>query len=559
MLCEIYIENIAVIEKVSVSFTSGFNVFTGETGAGKSIIIDAINAVLGQRTSKELIRTGEQKAVVSAVFGELNDENIKALENLGFSPDEDGTVILYREMLANGKNICRINGMPANVSMLKEASKSLVTIHGQHESYELLTPELHMRYLDYYGKLNELVDKYELEYNKYREIKNKLDSQNDNESERLKKIDMLKYQIDEIEEACLEEGEDEQLAMRKKALLSSEKIRRCMANAEGLLNGDEDTDGAVSIIKEACDELSDAAQYLEDIEELSQRLNDVYYELDDIANEILRNDDLSDNVEQELEDTEERLELIYRLERKYGSTIGEVLGSLEEAKKELEYLESYEYNMEQLTLALERQNALCIELANEISEKRKRSAEKFSQNVRKQLEFLNMPNVKLFFKFEKVPLYSGGCDKAEMLISVNAGEEPRPISKIASGGELSRIMLAVKNVLADGDFTEALIFDEIDTGISGNAAYKVGLKLKEISKKKQVICITHQTQLACLADSHFLISKDVKNGRSYTSVEALDYDARVNELARIMSGDDVSELTLLNAREMLDRQNDNFA
>ncbi|MCR5636730.1 MAG: DNA repair protein RecN [Clostridiales bacterium] len=559
MLCEIYIENIAVIEKVSVSFTNGFNVFTGETGAGKSIIIDAINAVLGQRTSKELIRTGEERAIVSAVFGELNGENVKALENLGFYPDEDGAVILYREMLANGKNICRINGMPANVSMLREASKSLVTIHGQHESYELLTPELHMRYLDYYGKLNELVDKYELEYNKYRELKNKLDSQNDNESERLRKIDMLKYQIEEIEEACLEEGEDEQLAQRKKALLSSEKIRRCMANAENLLNGDEDTNGAVSIIKEACDELSDAAQYLDDLEELAQRLSEVYYELDDISNEIMRNDDLSDNVEQELEETEERLELIYRLERKYGSTIGEVLATLEDAKKELEYLESYEYNMEQLTLALEKQNALCIELADELSEKRKQFAEIFSQNVRQQLEFLNMPNVKLSFEFEKVPLYSGGRDKAEMLISANAGEEPRPISKIASGGELSRIMLAVKNVLADGDFTEALIFDEIDTGISGNAAYKVGLKLKEISKTKQVICITHQTQLACLADTHFLISKDVKNGRSYTSVEALDYDARVNELARIMSGDDVSELTLEHAREMLDKQNDSFA
>ncbi len=555
MLCEIYIENIAVIEKISVRFTEGFNVFTGETGAGKSIIIDAINAVLGQRTSKELIRTGAQKAVVSAVFGELNGENVKALAELGYEPDEEGLVILYREMLANGKNICRINGMPVNVSALRDASGALITIHGQHESYELLTPDLHMRYLDYYGRLKEKIEQYEAEYDKLKDIQHRLNSQSDNESERLRRIDMLKYQIEETEAAELEEGEDEQLASRKRTLLAAEKIERCVAVADSLLSGDEDTDGAVSMIKQACDELGDAAEYDDDFSELFQRLNDVYYELEDISSELSQSEDFGENAHRELEDIEERLEIIYRLKRKYGDTVEDVLKSLEEAKKELEYLDGYEYNMEKLKAEYEAQKSLCVKLAKEISQKRKETAEKFSKSVKAELEFLNMPHVRLCFDFEDVTLYRGGCDKAQILISANAGEEMRPISKIASGGELSRIMLAVKNVLSEGDFTEALIFDEIDTGISGNAAYKVGLKLKEISQKKQIICITHQTQLASLADTHFFISKSVENGRSYTHVQALGFDERVRELARIMSGDNVSALTLEHAKEMLLKNN----
>ncbi|MDD5923815.1 MAG: DNA repair protein RecN [Clostridia bacterium] len=551
MLSEIYIENIAVIEKVSVNFNNGFNVFTGETGAGKSIIIDAINAVLGQRTSKELIRSGAQKAVVSAVFSNFNSHSLQLLSEMGYEPDEDGVIILYREMYASGKNLCRINGVPANVSALREISKILITIHGQHESYELLTPDLHMQYLDFFGKLENDISEYKKEFIKYRDLKTKLNSGKESESERLKKLDMLRYQIDELEQAELEIGEDEQLLSRRKMLQGSETIRQCISSACALLSGDEDYDGAVSAIKNACDEINEASEYQEDLSVIASRLNDVYYEIEDISDELSRNDDFSYDTQQELEEVEERLDLIYKLQRKYGPSIEAILESLEQAKSEFEYLDSYEYNMEKLLSQYKEQKKLCESLAKNISEKRIQSSERFSEEVESQLAFLDMPNVKLYFDIQHTELCETGCDKVEMMISPNVGEEAKSISKIASGGELSRIMLAIKNVLAEGDHTGTLIFDEIDTGISGSAAHKVGLKLKETSRTKQIICITHQTQLASLANTHFLIKKEVRNDRSFTEVNELDFSQRVKELARIMSGTDVSSLTLQHAEEML--------
>ncbi len=551
MLSEIYIENIAVIEKVSVNFNNGFNVFTGETGAGKSIIIDAINAVLGQRTSKELIRTGAQKAVVSAVFSDFNSHSLQLLGEMGYEPDEDGVIILYREMYASGKNVCRINGVPANVGALREISKILITIHGQHESYELLTPDLHMQYIDFYGKLENDISEYKKEFIKFRDLRTKLNSGKESESERLKKLDMLRYQIDELEQAELEIGEDEQLLSRRKMLQGSETIRQCILSACSLLSGDEDYDGAVSAIKNACDEINEASEYQEDLSAIAGRLNDVYYELEDISDELSRNDDFSYDTQQELEEVEERLDLIYKLERKYGPSIEAILESLEQAKSEFEYLDSYEYNMEKLLSQYREQKKLCENLAKNISEKRIQSAKRFSQEVERQLTFLDMPNVKLYFDIQVTELCETGCDKVEMMISPNVGEEAKSISKIASGGELSRIMLAIKNVLAEGDHTGTLIFDEIDTGISGSAAHKVGLKLRETSRTKQIICITHQTQLASLADTHFLIKKEVRNNRSFTEVNELNFEQRVKEIARIMSGTDVSPLTLKHAEEML--------
>lgn len=551
MLSEIYIENIAVIEKVNVSFNKGFNVFTGETGAGKSIIIDAINAVLGQRTSKELIRTGAEKAVVSAVFTDLSDENIKSLEELGFSVDEDGLLILHRELFLSGKNICKVNGVPVNVGTLRELSKILITIQGQHETYELMSPDLHIQYIDFAGHLNDKLSEYREVYRRFKEAEKKLSKNNESESDRLRQIDILRYQIDELTDANLKEGETETLEARKKVLLSSGKIKECLFSAKNALGGDDDFIGAVSLLKEAFYALNDASQYQDELSPIAKRLGEAYYELDDIYLEISNRDDFSTDIEQESELIEERLDLIYRLGRKYGHNISDMLKTLDQSQKELSYLESYEYNMEQLEKEYNKQKEIAVSLAESLSKERKKVAKRLVEDIKAQLIFLDMPNVDLCFNIEKVQLNDNGCDKIEMLISPNAGEALKPVSKIASGGELSRIMLAIKNVLSKGERVGAMIFDEIDTGISGSAAQKVGLKLKETSGDKQIICITHQTQIAALANSHYLIEKQVINDRSYTKVTELDFDMRVRELARIMGGANVSELTLKHAEEML--------
>ena len=550
MLSSIYIENIAVIEKTTVSFTDGFNVFTGETGAGKSIIIDAINAVLGQRTSKELIRTGTQRAFVQAQFCELKQESIEKLKQEGFEPDEDGNLIIQREIYTNGRNNCKINGIPVNVSTLRTLANALIVIHGQHESYELLSADVPVRYLHSYGGLNDELEKYRESFRRYKELKNELERVSSSESERLRKMDILKYQIDELMAAELEDGEKEELESRKIILQNREKIQESVLTALELLRGNDESNGIISDIRSAGEQLAQASQFQTQLDDLCQRLESAYYELDDISSELTHFEDFEE--EGELESIEERLDTIYRLERKYGLDISGIIKKLEDFKQELYETENYEFNIEKLRKEYKTYQNMACERADSLLNKRRQASVRFAEDVRQQLKFLDMPNIKLEFDIGNAALNENACDKVEIMISTNVGEELKSVSKIASGGELSRIMLAIKNVLASNDTLETLIFDEIDTGISGSAAHKVGLKLREISNFKQVICITHQAQIACLADCHYLIEKKVKNDRSYTDVKALDNEERVMELSRIMSGANITQLTLSHAREMLE-------
>ena len=550
MLSNLYIENIAVIEKTSIDFKKGLNVMTGETGAGKSIVIDSINAVLGNRTSKELIRTGASSAFVSAEFTNLSEKAIAVIYEAGFEL-EDGELLIQREISTTGKNKCRINGRPATVSTLKEIGVQLINIHGQHESYELMSPELHISYIDKLAVLESEIEDYQEVYKKYKKLSAELKKATVDESERERKIDLLKYQIDELEDADLRDGEYEELNEQKAVLQNSEKIIEAIMSSRALMNGDEESSGVLENLQEINSQLSDISEYMSEVEPINSRIESAIYELEDCLSELTGLIDLVDTDGGSLDSIEERLDLIYTLGKKYGSTIKEMLDFLDKAKKELNALVMYDENREALIKECDKAYKEAEKLAKALSEKRRATSSEFADKVCEEMAFLDMPNVKLVVVQEKCELNSLGCDNIEFLISTNPGEPPKPISKIASGGELSRMMLAVKNVLSDKDDIDTLIFDEVDTGISGSAAQKVGLKLREVSKSRQVLCVTHLAQIAAMGNSHFKISKSVRDEKTFTKVEELDHEGRKQELARIIGGTEMTKASLDYAEEML--------
>lgn len=551
MLSQLYIENVAVIEKVSVDFHSGFSALTGETGAGKSILIDSINAILGERTSRELVRTGAKSAFVSAVFTMLGNRVTEKLAELGYAPEDDGTLMIQREISADSKSSCRINGRPATVSILKEIGPLLVNIHGQHESYGLLSPDNHIAYLDSMGVPQELTGRYSAAYNKARHLKRELDSLTMDESQKARQIDLLTYQINELEEADLKEGEQEELNRQKSMYRNSEKIASAIAEAKQALDGGEDTNGAVSFASSAADCLSEAERYLPELHALAERLQNISYDLEDCSSELRGYTGQLEYDPAELEEIEARLDTIYRLGLKYGGSVENMLQFLEKSKVELEKIQLSDETAVQLREQYKKSAVLAQKLAFEISDWRSKMAHHFAAQVKEELEFLNMPHVTFEVRQERCPLNARGCDRVEFLISTNAGEPAKPIAKIASGGELSRIMLAVKTVLADRDEVGTLIFDEVDTGVSGGAAQKIGLKLREVSASRQVICVTHLAQIAALADTQYLIQKLVHDSKTFTEVRELDGEGRKQELARIIGGAQITPLTLQNAAEML--------
>lgn len=553
MLKTLYIENIAVIEKTSIDFNSGLNVLTGETGAGKSIIIDAINAIMGQRTSKNIIRTGEQSAFVSAQFDDINPTVRQKLGELGFS-DDDGELILQRTLSANGKSACKINGRPATASMLRELSLDLINIHGQHESYELFSPETHIDYIDSFAKDEALLADYKQKYAEYKILKKKLNEAHTDESERLREIDLLTFQANELSQADVQVGEEDALDAERNSLMNFEKIYALLNKAKMLLDGD-DSNGGTEVVDLASSAMQSAAELDGSYEELSSNLTDIYYTLRDVSESIGDFIESLDGDPERLEEIEERLDLLNRLSRKYNCPCDELPEYAEQIQARLDELLSYDKNRDELEEACRKAEQLTLDAAEKLSACRKKASEVFAKRVKTEMRFLNMPNVELVPEFEQTELSPKGIDRVELLISANPGETPRPVARIASGGELSRMMLAIKTVLAAADTVDTLIFDEVDTGISGSAAEKVGLKLKEVSESRQVLCVTHQAQIAALADSHYLIQKQIENGRTYTNVALLDRNGRKNELARIIGGVNITEAALSHADSMLAEHN----
>ena len=544
MLNSLFIENIAVIEKSDIEFYSGLNILTGETGAGKSIVIDAINAILGKRTSRDLIRNGSDTATVYAGFSNVNDVVKSKLEENGYAL-EDGELIISRTMSLAGKNNCRINGRPANVSFLKELGLNLINIHGQHESYELFSPETHINYIDNMASNADLIEDYKEKYKEYRSLKKQLNEFLNSETNREQRIDVLSYQVEEIENADIKVGEIEELNEERRVLMNVEKVTSQLHKAKNTLDGNAST-GVVDMLDDVVTSLQKASDLNPSLEELFNRVNDIYYELQDCSNTLSDSIDEIEENPYRLEEVEQRLDLLNKLIRKYGSDEEEVLKFLSEAKAELNKLLKFDENADELKRGCEEAEKIDKSAADKLSESRYKTARKFEKSVKEEMVFLDMPNVELVVSQKDCGLHSNGQDEIEILISANPGEEPKSVSKIASGGELSRMMLAIKTVLASSDLIDTLIFDEVDTGISGSAAQKVGMKLKEVSKSRQVLCVTHQAQIAALADSHFLISKDVKDNRTYTDIKLLDYDGRLKELARILGGVDITDtLSLL--------------
>lgn len=557
MLSQLFIQNIAVIEKAQVAFEKGLNVFTGETGAGKSIVIDAINAVLGNRTSRDLVRTGAPKALVTALFEGIGDETKEQLLFMGFEPEEDGSLLLSREISADGKTSCKIGGRPSTVSILREVAQSLINIHGQHDNQSLLLPEQHLVYIDQFGKTAALLKEYRVEYAYYVELQRKLRQLQTDEREKAQRTDLLSYQINEISSAALFPDEEEELQSAKKRMQNSVKIIEALHIAHDLLQGTEESDGILSMLDQTQEQFQMLEVYYPQIK--SDRILDMRYELEEVR-ENLR-DALSDAEMDpaELDRIEERLDLIFRLKRKYGGSVEEILAFKERAQQELDSI----IHAEELQAKLEKEHgqseARLIKLAKQLSEKRKSAAKQFEDQVCAELTFLDMPSVRFIVHAETGELDETGIDRMEFYISTNPGEPPKPIGKIASGGELSRIMLSLKNVIAEGDRVGTLIFDEVDTGVSGRAAQKIGRKLKQASAGRQIICVTHLAQVAAFADTHLLIAKTVRDGRTFTTVNALPQEERVQELARIMGGENLTPTVLASARELIlqAKENDN--
>ncbi len=550
MLSVLKIKNIAIIESAEIEFSRGFNVLSGETGAGKSIILDSINAVLGFRTSRELIRTGETEAQVTALFASVGNNVKKKLQELSLPVDDEGELLISR-IIGQDKNICRVNNALTTVSVLREIGAELMTIHGQQDNRELLDSDTHIGYIDALSGNSEISESFGKAYEELCRIKHLLKSLSGDKEAKARKIDMLSYQIDEIEKAELNPGEWEQLKNRRSELINYEKIQGGLYNAFSCLSGDDSFRGAVEMVSNAFREMSSISDYSQDLKDLSDKIGDVYYELQDAAESVRSYIDDDGFSPAELEVVESRINLIYNLSKKYGETEEDILKYLENARKELEEISFSDEKLEELKIQYAEAEKKALALATELSALRKKTAEKFSQSVCNELKYLDMPHIEFVVDFKPVDLCENGIDYAEFLISANIGEAPKPITKIASGGELSRIMLALKTIMADKDKIETLIFDEIDTGVSGRAAVKVASKLSQVSGNKQVICVTHLAQLMAYADNHYLIEKAPRDGKTYTNVTLLDMEGRKTEIARITSGGEISDIQLKNAEEMI--------
>ena len=552
MLSNIKISNIAIIKEAVIDFDNGLNVLSGETGAGKSIIIDAINAILGERTSRELIRTGSNNAEVSAFFENINEDVKAVLNEFGIENEEDNSLLISRKISLDGKNLCKVNGSNVTVSMLKKIGQSLINVHGQMDNHNLLNEELHYTYIDAFAENYDILEEYSEAYNDYFTLKRRYDNLIVNESEKARKIDLLTYQIKEIEDADIKTGEWEELEKRRKILQNAEQLISLVNNAVEIINGNDNFSGVADMLNTASNSLIKASAYDETLNTVSDTVAEMSYNIVDCASELnsfLYSLDIDPN---ELDLIEERLDVIQKLSKKYGQTEIEILEYLVKAQKELDDITFSDKFKEQLEIELDEKYEIMAQAGLKLSANRKKYGEIFINKVKDELSFLDMASISFKIVQNKKSFDETGADEIYFLISANAGEEPKPLSKIASGGELSRIMLAIKNVLASKDNIQTLIFDEVDTGVSGRAAQKIGIKLKEVSKNRQVLCVTHLAQIACFADNHFLISKSESENKTYTKVESLDTNGRIHELARIIGGIEASQLSLNTAAEMIE-------
>ena len=549
MLSSLQIENVAVIQKAEVHFKPGLNVLTGETGAGKSILIDSINAILGNRTSKDLVRTGASKAVIRAAFEQVPDAVLNSLEKAGY--ERSDALMLSREITAEGKSTCRINGMPATASVLRELCGGLININGQHDSVGLLNPARHLGILDDYAQNDAEFQEYYVLYRELVRTKRELDAMITDEAEKQRKIDLLSYQVQEIEDAGLTAGEEQTLESRRKILANASAIRDKIAQSYALLSGDDESSGAVDLLGEASHAIDTAAQLDDALAAASSQLLDLYYNAKDVAADLIGRLDSYDTNDAELDEIEQRLDLIYKLKRKYGDTVEDVIEFGQNAREELERIQSSQERHDHLQAEKRRLYALAREKAEALTQTRLNAFEALNKRISGTLDFLNMPGVRMTLRHTRGPLASHGQDSIEFYISTNPGEAPKPLAKIASGGELSRITLAIKNAMADKDAVPTVIYDEIDSGVSGKAAGRIGEVLRQSAQGHQILCITHTAQIAALADCHLLIQKNVANDRTYTEIHPLDEEGRVEALARLISGDHVTDISRANAREML--------
>lgn len=550
MLSELYIENLAVIEKATIDFSDKLNVFTGETGAGKSILINGINAILGQRVTKDIVRTGTDKAVISALFTDIGDNVLQVLDELGISA-EDGQLFLTREIRSDGGSVARVNSRAVNVSVLKAIGETLVTIHGQHDNQILMAPERHIEILDSYAESEALIEDYHSSFRELQSIAKKINKIKTEQSKKEFRMAELADIVEEINALNIHEGEDKEIEAELNISKNAVAISEALYMAKQLLSGDDDTDGAVEMTQRASKSVEEYTDIMTEISPIYDRLSSAAIEMEDISEEIGSLLDSLDIDPKRYDFLNQRSDELRRIMKKYGPELDDVLTTLENSQNELDELSGAEQSLDELNKEKERLLAEVSKKAKALSDHRKKAGERFVSQVTEELEFLNMPKVKLVVQQKTGKLTINGMDSIEFLISANLGEEPKPIAKIASGGELSRIMLALKNVIAEKDSIGTLIFDEIDTGVSGRAAQKIGIKLKQISRLRQVLCVTHLAQMAVMADNHLLIEKNIQGDRTVTTVRTLDHEQRKYEIARIMGGENITELMLENAEQYL--------
>lgn len=550
MLSELYIENLAVIEKATIDFSDKLNVFTGETGAGKSILINGINAILGQRVTKDIVRTGTDKAVISALFTDIGDNVFQVLDELGISA-EDGQLFLTREIRSDGGSVARVNSRAVNVSVLKAIGETLVTIHGQHDNQILMAPERHIEILDSYAESEALIEDYHSSFRELQSIAKKINKIKTEQSKKEFRMAELADIVEEINALNIHEGEDKEIEAELNISKNAVAISEALYMAKQLLSGDDDTDGAVEMTQRASKSVEGYTDIMTEISPIYDRLSSAAIEMEDISEEIGSLLDSLDIDPKRYDYLNQRSDELRRIMKKYGPELDDVLTTLENSQNELDELSGAEQSLDELNKEKERLLAEVSKKAKALSDHRKKAGERFVSQVTEELEFLNMPKVKLVVQQKTGKLTINGMDSIEFLISANLGEEPKPIAKIASGGELSRIMLALKNVIAEKDSIGTLIFDEIDTGVSGRAAQKIGIKLKQISRLRQVLCVTHLAQMAVMADNHLLIEKNIQDDRTVTTVRTLDHEQRKYEIARIMGGENITELMLENAEQYL--------
>lgn len=550
MLSELYIENLAVIEKATIDFSDKLNVFTGETGAGKSILINGINAILGQRVTKDIVRTGTDKAVISALFTDIGDNVLQVLDELGISA-EDGQLFLTREIRSDGGSVARVNSRAVNVSVLKAIGETLVTIHGQHDNQILMAPERHIEILDSYAESEALIEDYHSSFRELQSIAKKINKIKTEQSKKEFRMAELADIVEEINTLNIHEGEDKEIEAELNISKNAVAISEALYMAKQLLSGDDDTDGSVEMTQRASKSVEGYTDIMTEISPIYDRLSSAAIEMEDISEEIGSLLDSLDIDPKRYDYLNQRSDELRRIMKKYGPELDDVLTTLENSQNELDELSGAEQSLDELNKEKERLLAEVSKKAKALSDHRKKAGERFVSQVTEELEFLNMPKVKLVVQQKTGKLTINGMDSIEFLISANLGEEPKPIAKIASGGELSRIMLALKNVIAEKDSIGTLIFDEIDTGVSGRAAQKIGIKLKQISRLRQVLCVTHLAQMAVMADNHLLIEKNIQGDRTVTTVRTLDHEQRKYEIARIMGGENITELMLENAEQYL--------